>query len=299
MRRRSHVATPVLVFARHAPSGWGARTLAVVAAVALLVGATVSSVWALSISQAYLFSDWSSPSTVTGAPFLLNGTSGFQLSLNGSGVATLAIAVSGPLPIQVANRLYYRSHMGTIDPHEVPTSALASRVNSEIALLDDAGLVNESLDAALNIDFTRNSTVTLGTSTADVVVPGLVIFEDAGLDPFSLRYCHNSACTVSDLLFNGFNSLTTSTILGSSGFGTDDYTPGIDQAFWFLFDQPATGGYFRIGDTQNFGGYRSERLEVDFVGVTTVAVPVPEPSTVLLIGSGLMGLPLLRRARSR
>jgi hypothetical protein len=125
-----------------------------------------------------------------------------------------------------------------------------------------------------------------------------VLFEDAGLDPFSLRYCYDVSCSISVLLFNGFNTSTRSTLLASgSGFGSDDYAPGIDQAFWFIFDGPVTGGYFKIGDTSNYNG---TRLEVDYVGVTgSPPSRVPEPSTLLLLGSGLVGLPLLRKLRSK
>lgn len=273
------------------------RTIVAVAGAIALVASlgSTSPAWALAVTQAYILSGWSSPTTATGAPFTLNGTSGFSLGLNGSGVATSATALSGSLPIEITDRLYYQSHYGSIDPGEVSSSQLANRVNSEISRLDDAGLVNESVDAPLNIDFTNNSTVSLRTAQG-VSVPGLVVFEDAGLDPFSLRYCYNSVCTT---LFNGFTSSTRNTLLASGAFGTDDYAPGIDQAFWFIFDQTVTGGYFKIGETDNYGGYRSEMLEVDFVGVTRTPSRVPEPSTLLLLGSGLVGLPLLRKLRSK
>ncbi|NKE69435.1 PEP-CTERM sorting domain-containing protein [Candidatus Manganitrophus noduliformans] len=274
----------------------GIRALTIVAAITLMFGAA-SPAWALSISQAYILSDWTSPTSATAAPFTVNGTAGFQLTLNSSGVATSATALGGPLTIQTTDRLYYQSHTGTIDPNEVSSSQLASRVNSEIAKLDDAGFVNESSDAALNIDFRDSSSVTLRTSTQDVSVTGLVFFEDAGLDPFSLRYCYDTSCTQSDLLFNGFNSSASATILASSsGLETDDYAPEIDQAYWFIFDQAVTGGYFRIAETTNFGGYQSELLEIDFIGLTsTPSAQVPEPSALLLVAAGLMGLPFLRK----
>lgn len=289
-------ATPVSLHPRNT-NRFKVRALALLAAITLMIGAaSASPVWALSVSQAYIISDWTSPTSATPAPFTVNGTAGFQLSINGSGVATSATALGGPLTIQATDRLYYQSHTGTIDANEASSSQLASRVNNEIAKLDDAGLVNESTDAALNIDFRNDSTVTLRTSTQNVSVTGLVIFEDAGLDPFSLRYCYNTSCTQSDLLFNGFNSSASSTILASSsGLETDDYAPEIDQAYWFIFDQAVTGGYFRVAETTNFGGYQSELLEIDFIGTTA---QVPTPSALLLLGAGLMGLPLLRKLQN-
>lgn len=75
------------------------RALAIVAAITLMFGAA-SPVWALSISQAYIISDWTSPTSATPAPFTVNGTAGFQLTLNSSGVATSATVLSGPLTIR-------------------------------------------------------------------------------------------------------------------------------------------------------------------------------------------------------
>lgn len=272
---------------------WSARLVALAGAAVLVVSASSSSpAWALAISQAYVFSAWSSPTNTSSAPFTLDATSGYQLTLDPVSHVATSAAPSGPTSVEITDRLYYRSHTGTINPESF-SGGMENRVNSEIRRVDDAGLVNESVDAALNIDFTQYSTVSLRTINREVSVPGLVLFEDAGLDPFSLRYCDTAGCS---LLFNGFDTSTRNTLLGNgSGFGSDDYAPGIDQAFWFVFDEPVTGGYFRIGDTTN---YRGERLEVDFVGVTDAPARVPEPSTLLLLGSGLVGLRLLRNLRS-
>jgi hypothetical protein len=205
------------------------------------------------------------------------------------------------MSVEVTNGMSYVSHSGTINSGEgVLASGMASRVNREIAKVDDSGLIQEGVpDAALNIDFSSGATVKLRTSPPGISVPGLVLFEDAGLDPFSLRYCPTDSCSSPVLLFNGFTSSTRSTLTSNSNrFGTDDYAPGIDQAFWFVFDAPVTGGVFKIGDT--VGNPGGTRLEVDFVGVTGVPTSrVPEPSTLLLLGSGLVGLPLLRRLRRK
>lgn len=278
------------------------QTPASVAAAFMMIAAlSAAPAWALSVSEAYLLGDWASPTATSVTPFSVTDASGFRLSLNNTGVATSATAVGG-LSVGITDRFYYQSNTGTIDPNEVAPSALASRVNSEIAKLDDVGVISPALDAALNIDFTSGATVTLRTATPSVALTGLILFEDAGLDPFSLRYCYNAACTQSDLLFNGFSASALSTVLGSSAFGTDDVAPGIDQAFWFVFDQTVTGGYFRIGASQNIGA-GTEPLEIDFVGGTTKPAPapvsVPAPATFLLTAAGMLGFPLLRKRHLR
>lgn len=151
----------------------GAMAPAIVAALAMLIGiGPVSPLWALGISEFYLFSDWSSPAATTAAPFAVSGVSGFQLSLNNLGVATSAVSLGAPLRIQTTDRLYDQTHSGTIDPNEVTAAGLASRVNSEISKVDDAGLVSESADASLNIDFKSNASVTLRAATPSVGVTG-------------------------------------------------------------------------------------------------------------------------------
>ncbi|MEW6684300.1 MAG: PEP-CTERM sorting domain-containing protein [Nitrospirota bacterium] len=284
-------------------SAKGRVAAAVTAVLALVLGGVQASpAWALAVSEAYIFSDWLSPphppTSQNFSPFTLSPTAGYELGLNSFSVATSATALSGMPSLQVTDQLYYQSHSGYIDRYESGTSTqagLRDRVNREIAVVDDGGFVNEGSDAAMNVDFSDGSWVALRTAE-NVAVSGLILFEDAGLDPFSLRYCYNGVCS---LLFNGFSSSTAGTLTGAGGgFGTDDYAPGIDQAFWFVFDQSVTGGYFKIAETTNLNRY-SEKLEVDFVGVTGAPARVSEPSTLLLLGSGLLGLPLLRRIRRR
>ncbi|MFZ5862820.1 MAG: PEP-CTERM sorting domain-containing protein [Nitrospirota bacterium] len=278
----------------------GVKVMALAGAAALMMSTVpTSSAWALSVTEAYVFSGWSAPTGTAAAPFTLNATSGYRLNLNSSGVAASATELVGSTAVDITDRMYYQSHTGTINAGESFSGSMANRVNYEIRRVDDAGVVNDGTpDAAMNVDFSRGSTVTLRTFSTSVAVPGLILFEDAGLDPFSLRYCYNLTCSSYDLLFNGLTSSTLSTLTSDpTEFGTDDYAPGIDQAFWFVFDGAATGGYFRIADTTNPGG---TRLEVDYVGVTSAPPQrVPEPGTLLLLGSGLMGIPLFRKLRRK
>ena len=76
-----------------------------------------------------------------------------------SGVATSQTGLSGSVTAPIDNTVTYQSHSGVIDPGE-PGPADA-RVNSEVARLDDVGLVTEGSDAKLNIDFNNNAEVIL------------------------------------------------------------------------------------------------------------------------------------------
>ena len=172
-----------------------------------------------------------------------------------SGVATSQTGLSGSVTAPIDNTVTYQSHSGVIDPGE-PGPADA-RVNSEVARLDDVGLVTEGSDAKLNIDFNNNAEVILK-------IPGggftsLMIAEDAGLDPFKLERCATASCS-----------------------GTQ-----------VLFDAPLDG-WLRISETRNFGG---TRLEVDFVGGADPLAAVPEPTTFLLWGTTAAGLALARWRR--
>jgi hypothetical protein len=255
----------------------------------LLVGALGAQA---AVSEAYLFSDFSSPPNASFPPFTFTGTDGVRLFLNGSGVATNQSDV-GTLSRGIASALTYVSNSGTINSGEgfaQNSAAMGGRVNSEIGKWDDVGFIDEGpTDAALNVDFSNDAQLVLALPSGSI--PYLIVAEDAGLDPFKLEYSANGTFSDTVTLFNGFDSGTTTAILGRSDFGGSD-SGDIDQAYLFIFDQALSGGAFRITETDNLDS-NSSKLEVDFVGT------IPEPNTVMLVASGLGLLgTIMRRRRS-
>lgn len=255
------------------------------------------------VSQAYLFSTWSSPTNNSVAPFTLTGTGGVKLFLNGSGVATGQVSLTSSVSVNVDFAFQYLSNTGTINPGEgfaQNSAAMGTRVNSEIGRLDDAGLFQEgTTDAPLNLDFTAGAKVVLQKFNSPL--SHIIIAEDAGLDPLKLEWCANSSFSSGVVtLFNGFNTTTLNAILNRSDFGADDKGSDIDQIYLLKFANGLQPGYLRIteiGDEAAYCDLNGTRLEVDFAGGATLTV-VPEPSTILTVGSSLaLLLGLLRRRR--
>jgi len=243
---------------------------------------------AVTVTEAYLFSDWSEPTNVSTPPFTFTGTDGVVLTLDGSGVATSAADFVGPLSLLFDPPFTYSSHTGTINSGE-DGGTTAAHVNSEVATLDDVGVFGPGSDDVLNLDYGTGASVTFALPAEGVT--RIMIGEDAGLDPFKLELCSDAACTTPQTLFNGFDNATKASILARADFGTADASDGpIDQVFLFRFDETAFG-WMRVSEIGDFGG--AEGLEIDFIGGAIPLIPpsvIPEPGSMLLFGLGGLGL---------
>jgi hypothetical protein len=273
-----------------------------------LAGAGPSTAEAVALSEAYLFSTASSPTTPASPSFTFTGTgaTGFRLSLDGSGIVTGVVGLSGDVTEAISAPLTYQSHTGTIDGGETFIGGtITTHVNSEVGTLDDLGAVQDgSTDAVLNLDFGDDSRVKFNVP---VGLRSLLVAEDAGWDRFQLQYCEASCSSGATTLINWASpSAAAATILGAgTDFQTDDSAPEIDQFWLFVFDAPLTGGFLRFTETVNgspLPGSDGVRLEIDFLGGGIAAASaVPEPGTWLLLGSGLaaLGVGSLRPRRRR
>jgi len=247
------------------------------------------------ISEAYLFSAWSSPANESVPAFNFTGTTGVKLLLNGSGVATGRVTAASQ-SVDVNFAFEYLSNTGTINAGEgfaQNSAGMAARVNREIGRLDDAAFVNEGDDAPLNLDFdSKGASVIL--KKFDLPITHIVIAEDAGLDAFKLEWDADGDFGAGAIvLFNGFNSATQTAILNRTDFSADDYDQGdIDQIYVFKFDQALAPGYLRVKEIGN-PDKNSSRLEIDFAG----AHVVPEPSAVVLVAAGMSFVGMIIRRR--
>jgi hypothetical protein len=251
----------------------------------------------LPLKSAYVFYDWDTPTTAVTAPFSFTGADGYQMTLDGSGVATGLTAVND-FAFPVFEALTYSSHTGNtsttraIDAGESLSGAtLANYVNSEIGQLDDVGIRQEGTDARLNLDFTTSSAA-VWFNLPNTSVYGLMIAEDAGLDGFRLSITPTTRSTVGEkIIFDGFTSTVVNQLVASNHFSLSDSNDAskMDQIFVFLFAEPITGGFARVGNSRNYGG---ESLEIDMIAT------VPLPTAFWLFGSALVGFVALSRRRS-
>lgn len=256
----------------------------VAGAVVALVAAPARSEAVLTVTDAWIFSEFVTvPGLPTGVPFDFTGTDGVKLTLGGAGEATAFVDVGLTGPFSIETQLFHSSHTGVINNGEAGGTT-AAHVDSEVGTLDDVGLEEEGSDALLNLDFGNDATVTF--AAPDLGLFTLLLGEDAGLDVFKLEHCATADCAAPVTLFNGMTAATKAGILGRPDFGSNDTAPDIDQLHFFLFSEPLFG-FVRISETTNFGG---TKLEVDFLGGSSVAPPIPEPASMLLFGLGGFGV---------
>ena len=265
------------------------KLLGIMGALALVAIAPARSE-AVTVTDAFLFSDWTAPTNVSNPPFAFTPIDGVKLTLNGSGVATSFADVNAEGPFDIDPALTYQKHTGTVNPGEgfaQTAVSMGPRVNSEVGTLDDVGIFNEGTDEALNVDFNNNSTVTFALPAEGIT--RLMVAEDAGLDPFKLELCSDAACTTPVTLFNGLNAATRTGVLARADFDScDGIGCAIDQVYIFVFDSTATG-FLRVSESDNFG---QATLEIDFIGGAIPQGPppvIPEPASLLLFGLGGLG----------
>ncbi len=241
------------------------------------------------VSEAYIFSTWTSPANETAPAFTFTGTDGVALTLNGAGVGVGQTDIVDPVSVEIGFAFEYWKHTGTLNAGE-SFANMAGRVNSEISRWDDAGFFEDGTgDAPLNVDFKDGAKLYL--QKFECAIPYLIIAEDAGLDPFKLWWdADGDFSSGAVVLFDGLNTSTRNAVLARSDIGADDSGDDIDHVYLFKFADLLQPGYLKIQETLNYNG---ALLEIDFIGSKCI----PEPTTALTVGMGIGLLALLGRRR--
>ena len=119
-------------------------------------------------------------------------------------------------------------------------------------------------------------------------------FDFLDLNPFA-DDTFLAVTTVTGDIVGSVTMLDLSSSLIGADFGTYSQTFDLNPAWMFdgemSFTLSEVGG-FLSGGTLSFVG-------IDNVSVTTTTAPVPEPSTMLLMGAGIVGLLTYNRRRSK
>jgi hypothetical protein len=265
--------------------------LLLVVAIAVMVSATPAGAVPI-VTGVELYNTWSSPGNVSSPTFNFTGTSGFTATLNGSQQVSSIAAIAVPPTYTIDGVATYESSTG-VDVGEGGT--LSTRVNSEISVWDDVGVISEAIDTDLNADFNGTSTPRLLLALPALGFTTLIVAEDAGIDPFRMFWCEDAACSSGETqLLNGA-TVGGGIAIALNGFGLNDSGSDVDQAWVFNFQSPVTG-FIGFNTLLNPGG---EALELDFVGGTLGPSQVPEPGTIVLFGTGLLGLATWSRRRRK
>jgi len=134
-----------------------------------------------------------------------------------------------------------------------------------------------------------------GGNVDNWLVTPLISASEGGFITFSTRTAGENPFGGDNLevLFSNTGSLFTSDYVSLGTIGSAAY-PTDWTTFSFLFDATAANVRFAfrytVTDTSTYG---------DYIGIDSLSVTVPEPGTLLLLGAGLLLMPLALRRRRR
>ncbi len=148
--------------------------------------------------------------------------------------------------------------------HNDPDAALGTPDNRDVSL---------GINGTLILQFTDNALTASGDNSAD-----LHIFETGDITEWMNVAISTDALTWIDL----------GNVLGQPSSIDIDSIPGVIPGTLYT--------YVRISDIPpDQSGYPWGEADIDAVGAISSAAPVPEPSTLLLLGSALFGIAAFRK----
>jgi hypothetical protein len=128
-----------------------------------------------------------------------------------------------------------------------------------------------------------------------MVTPLIAASNGGGVITFSTRTAGDNPFGGDNLevLFSNTGSLNTNDYVSLGTIGSASY-PTDWTTFNFLYESTAANVRFAfrytVTDTSTFG---------DYIGIDSLSVAVPEPGTMMLLGAGLLLMPLAMRRRRR
>jgi hypothetical protein len=134
-----------------------------------------------------------------------------------------------------------------------------------------------------------------GGNVENWLVTPLISASNGGIVTFSTRTAGDNPFGGDNLevLFSNTGSLNTADYVSLGTIGSAAY-PTDWTTFNFLYDTSAANVRFAfrytVTDTSTFG---------DYIGIDSMSVAVPEPGTMMLLGAGLLLMPLTMRRRRR
>jgi hypothetical protein len=167
--------------------------------------------------------------------------------------------------VSFADSVYSYAPGANVGPgYNNPNAALGTPDNSSVSL---------GINGSLILQFTDNSLTTSGDNAAD-----LHIFEIGAVTEWMNVAISTDALSWIDL----------GNVLGQPSNIDIDPIAGVTPGTLY--------SYVRISDIPpNQSGYPWGEADIDAVGAISSAAPVPEPSTLLLLGSALFGIAAFRK----